>query len=267
MRIFFAIIGILCLYLLIAPVAANDLANSTITSTQTWVIANGNSQSTITVTAVDSSGEHQNGIPVTFSLDPNSTGMGTVSPSSSNTNSNGQASTTFTVNKISGSATIRAALTYNGNITNLVYVQQIDHDVPFYWTVTSPPQASVGTEIWFNVSYTDQWGNVIDHRNPADPDTVSLQIGSVSGKAAFDSNGAYVTSTTQQLDGQGVLSVKVLLDSIAGQNNIHMQTFGAIPDEYPSILGIANGVPASIVQTTSPSPPERAGRYGPYRFR
>ncbi|MGD0079438.1 MAG: PKD domain-containing protein [Methanoregula sp.] len=236
--------------------AANDLANSTITSTQTWVIANGNSQSTITVTAVDSNGVHQVGIPVTFSLDPNSTGMGTVSPSSSNTNSNGQVSTTFSVNKISGSATIKAALNYNGNITNLVYVQQIDHDVPFYWTVTSPPQASVGTETWFNVSYTDQWGNVIDHRNPADPDTVSLQIGSVSGSAAFDINGAYVTGTTQQLNGQGGLSVKVLLDYIAGQNNIHLQTFGAIPDEYPSILGISNGVPASIGQTTSPSPPD-----------
>ena len=256
MRIFFAIIGILCLYLLIAPVAANDLANSTITSTQTWVIANGNSQSIITVTAVDSNGIYQVGIPVTFSLDPNSTGMGTVSPLSSLTNSNGQASTTFTVNKISGSATIRAALNYNGNITNLVYVQQIDHDLPFYWTVTSPPQATVGTETYFNVSYTDQWGNVIDHRNPADPDSVSLQIGSVTGKAAFDINGAYVTSTTQQLDGQGILSVKVLLDYIAGQNNIHLQTFGAIPDEYPSILGIANGVPASIAQTTSPNPPD-----------
>jgi PKD repeat protein len=182
--------------------------------------------------------------------------MGTVSPLSGLTNSNGQASTTFTVNKISGSATIRVALNYNGNITNLVYVQQIDHDIPFYWTVTSPPQATVGTETYFNVSYTDQWGNIIDHRNPADPDTVSLQIGSVSGSAAFDINGAYVTSTTQQLDGQGVLSVKVLLDYIAGQNNIHLQPFGAIPDEYPSILGIANGVPASITETTSPSPPD-----------
>jgi len=256
MRIFFAIIGILCLFLLIAPVAANDLANSTITSTQTWVIANGNSQSTITVTAVDSNGIHQIGIPVTFSLDPNSAGMGTVSPSSTLTNSNGQASTTFTANKISGSATIRAALNFNGNITNLVYVQQIDHDVPFYWTVTSQSQATVGTETWFNVSYIDQWGNIIDHRNPADPDTVSLQIGSVSGSAAFDINGAYVTSTTQQLNGQGVLSVKVRLDYLAGQNNIHLQPFGAIPDEYPSILGIANGVPASIAQTTSPSPPD-----------
>ena len=57
-----------------------------------------------------------------------------------------------------------------------------------------------------------------------------------------------------------MLSVKILLDTAAGQNNIHIQPFypsplGAIPDEYPSILGISNGVPVSIVQTSSPSPP------------
>ncbi|MGA9087421.1 MAG: Ig-like domain-containing protein [Methanoregula sp.] len=256
MRVFLLILFIAGLMCLIGGAAADDLSNSTITSTQAWVIANGNSQSTITVTAVNSNGINQIGIPVTFSLDPSSAGMGTLSPSSSNTNSNGVASATFTANKKSGNATIDIALTYKGNLTNLVYVQQIDHDVPFYWTVTSPLQATVGTETWFNVSYTDQWGNVIDHRNPADPDAILLQIGSVSGNAAFDINGNYSTSTTRQLDEQGVLSVKVLLDYIAGQNNIHLQTFGAIPDEYPSILGIANGVPASITQTTSPSPPD-----------
>src|SRR5208337_1796457 len=217
MRVFLLVLfgmGLLCL---IGGAVADDLSNSTITSTQAWVIANGNSQSIITVTAVDSNGMNQIGIPVTFSLDPNSAGMGTLSPSSGNTNSNGVASTTFTANKKSGSATTDIALTYKGNITNLVYVQQIDHDVPFYWTVTSPPQATVGTETYFNVSYTDQWGNVIDHRNPADSNTIALQIGSVSGNAAFDINGNYSTSTTRQLDGQGVLSVKVLLDYIAGQ--------------------------------------------------
>ena len=112
--------------------------------------------------------------------------MGTLSASSSSTASNGVASTTFTANKTSGSATIKINLTFNGQFTNLVYVQQIDHDTPFYWMVTSPSQASVGTETYFNVSYTDQWGNVIDHRNPADPYTISLQIGSVAGNAAFE---------------------------------------------------------------------------------
>lgn len=53
-----SIVGLMCL---VGGVVANDLANSTITSTQTWVIANGNSQSTITVTAVDSNGNHQAG--------------------------------------------------------------------------------------------------------------------------------------------------------------------------------------------------------------
>jgi hypothetical protein len=249
----FLIMGLVCL---IGGAVANDLANSTITSTQTWVIANGNSQSTITVTALDSNHIPQSGIPVTFYLDPNSTVMGKLSPLSGSTDSYGMASTTFTANKISGSATININLTYNGNITHLVYVQLIDHDVPFYWTVTSPAQATVGTETDFNVSYTDQWGNVIDHRNPADPNTVSLQIGSVSGNAAFDMNGNYVTSTTQQLDGYGNLSVKVRLDYIAGQNNIYIQPFGAITGVYPAILGIANGIPASISLTTSPSPPD-----------
>src|SRR5271169_970567 len=138
MRVFFAIMLILCCYLLIFPVAANDLSNSTITSSQQWVIANGNDQSTIKVTALDSNYMPQPGIPVTFSLDPSSGVMGTLSTSSGLTDSYGRASTTFTVNKKSGSAIIKAALSYNGTVTNLSYVQQIDHDVPFYWTVTSP---------------------------------------------------------------------------------------------------------------------------------
>ena len=248
-----SIVGLMCL---VGGVVANDLANSTITSTQTWVIANGTDHSTITVTAVDSNGIHQAGLPVSFSLAANSVAMGTLSASSSNTASNGVASTTFTANKTSGSATININLTFNGKSTNLVYVQQIDHDTPFYWTVTSPSQASVGSETYFNVSYTDQWGNVIDHRNPADPNTVSLQIGSVAGNARFDlGGGTYNTSTSQQLDGYGNLTLKVLLDTVAGQNNIYIQPFGAIQEVYPAIIGISNGVPVSITQTLSPNPP------------
>ena len=126
--------GLMCL---IGGVVANDLANSTITSTQAWVIANGTDHSTITVTAVDSNGKYQVGIPVSFSLASNSVALGTLSASSSSTASNGVASTTFTANKTSGSATIKINLTFNGQFTNLVYVQQIDHDIPFYWMVTS----------------------------------------------------------------------------------------------------------------------------------
>ncbi|MGB7807317.1 MAG: Ig-like domain-containing protein [Methanoregula sp.] len=239
---------------LVGGVVANDLANSTITSTQAWVIANGTDHSTITVTAVDSNGKYQAGVPVSFSLASNSVALGTLSASSSSTASNGVASTTFTANKTSGSATIKINLTFNGQFTNLVYVQQIDHDTPFYWMVTSSSQASVGTETYFNVSYTDQWGNVIDHRNPADPYTISLQIGSVAGNAAFDT-GTFVISTSQQLDGYGNLSVKVRLDTVAGQNNIYIQPFGAIQGVYPAIIGISNGIPVSMTQTVSPNPP------------
>lgn len=68
MRVFLLILFIAGLMCLIGGAAADDLSNSTITSTQAWVIANGNSQSTITVTAVNSNGINQIGIPVTFSL-------------------------------------------------------------------------------------------------------------------------------------------------------------------------------------------------------
>ena len=51
-----SIVGLMCL---VGGVVANDLANSTITSTQAWVIANGTDHSTITVTAVDSNGKYQ----------------------------------------------------------------------------------------------------------------------------------------------------------------------------------------------------------------
>ena len=68
-----SIVGLMCL---VGGVVANDLANSTITSTQAWVIANGTDHSTITVTAVDSNGKYQAGIPVSFSLAANSVAYG-----------------------------------------------------------------------------------------------------------------------------------------------------------------------------------------------
>jgi PKD repeat protein len=252
---------------LVGGVVANTPTTLNIAATQnsitppsnTWVIVT--HQLTIGVTAVDSNGFNPSGVPVSFSLTPNSVVLGTLSLSSVLTNSNGMASTTFTANKTSGTATINIALTYNNTVTNFTLPLQIDHDVPYYWTVTSPSQGTVGTDTYFNVSYTDQWGNVIDHRNPADPNTISLDIGSVSGKGAFNVSGNLVTSTSQQLDQNGNLSVDVMLDQQTGQNNIHIYPFypssqgGAIPDVYPSIIGIANGVPVSITQSASPNPP------------
>ena len=260
MRGFLVVLSIVGLICLIGGVVADDLSHSTITTSKTWVIANGKDSSTIMIMLKEPNGTAlSSGVPVTFSLG-NST-MGSISLTNTMTDSTGSASTIFTTNKISGSATIGITVIYNGTTSYFNYTQQIDHDVPYYWTVTSPYEGTAGTETYFNVSYTDQWHNVIDHRNPADPYAISLNIGSVAGNAAFDVNGAHVTSTTQNLDNYGNLSVKVLLDTVVGQNNIHIYPFypnsqGAIPDVYPAIIGISNGVPVAITATTNPTPPQ-----------
>jgi len=260
MKRIFAITVIMCFSLIIVPVAANDLANSTITSSKAWVIAGGFDNSTILVTAIDMNGTHISGVPVTFSLDPttnpDSTTMGTfVSSTTILTDTNGQASVLFKAKKKSGNATIVASMTYNSVVTTISYIQKIDHDLPFQYVITSPELASVGTETYFNVSYYDQWLNPVDNRNPADTHMLALQIGSVANNAKFDNYGIYQSTLNPTLDLGGNLSVKVLLDYVAGQNNIHIGQFSTIPDAYPAIFGIANGVPAYMSETVTPIPP------------
>jgi PKD repeat protein len=263
MRGYLVIIIMLGLVCLIGGVVAESVYNSTITSSKEWVIANGKDQATITVTLIVPNGTVLgSGVPVSFALATDSLDKGTLSLSSTLTDSSGASSTIFTTSKKSGNANIIITASYNGTTTYLNYTQKIDHDVPYYWTVTSPSSGSVGTQTYFNVSYTDQWGNVIDHRNPANPYTIQLDIGSPSGTAAFVTSGGNVISTSQQLDDYGNLSVIVLLDTRVGQNNIHIYPFysaaqgGAIPDEYPAIIGIANGAPVSLTLITNPDPPQ-----------
>jgi len=128
------------LVLLISSSAAIDFSPSTISSSNPgWLIANdGNDQSTITVYALAAGtpATPVTGATVTFSLNPASQDLGTISPvapASAITGADGKATTVFTTRKKSGTATIIATISVNDGITTPVQVstiQLIDHDTP-----------------------------------------------------------------------------------------------------------------------------------------
>jgi hypothetical protein len=217
-----------------------------------WMVVN--HQSTITVYAYNTTAL----IPVsgaTVTLTPNSTTLGSLGMNGFTTDSNGQGNTTFTAGKTPGAVNITAIITYKGNSVQKTFTLNIDHDVAYSVQFNYDNEVTVGTETPFQMSFTDQWGNPIDNRNPYNPQAVSLHIGSVTGAGAFDTGGIpkYVQDLTMSPDANGNVSVTVRTDIVSGENVIWMKAFGAISDQYEAIDSLTDGVPFSITQTVSPS--------------
>lgn len=243
---------------LIAAVGAVTAADqSVIGSSSEWLVANGADQSTITVQVQNSSLARMPGVIVQFSVD--NPAFGTFTRTSSTTDGSGLASTIFIANKKSGDATITATFTYNDSVSeNSVQktcTQKIDHDIPYTAVFDYTTEVIVGTETPFKVSFKDRWGNVIDTKKPDNPHTINLHIGSVQGGAAFNDGGLYVKDITKTPDVQGMVSVNVKVDTVAGENIVWMKSFDAIPDQYRSITGITEGIPFSIDQFVQPDNP------------
>ncbi|HVP96456.1 hypothetical protein [Methanoregula sp.] len=242
----------------IASAAIVPDQNSVIASSNNWVVVH--HQSTITVYAYNSSSL----IPVpgaTVSMALNTTTLGTLTMVSGTTDATGQASATFSAGTKPGSVNVTATITYNdaGNTVTVtkVYTQNIDHDVAQNAAFDFQNEVTVGTETPFNISFTDQYGNPIDNRNPYDPHYISLWISASSDNmAAFDISGSHVQYTTLPLDPNGNISVNVIPDTAPGENEILLSPFGnvGIPWGLPQfIYGINNGIPYSIAESILPS--------------
>ena len=247
---------ILGLLLLAGTVTASiDLSPSVIYSSNTgWLVANGASQSTITVIASSSSGPLK-GANVAFNV--MNSAMGTISNTSPGvtTGSDGTAIGVFTVGTKSGTAVIDATITYpNGDgtysSTTLNCSQNIDHDIAKFATFTYSPQVPVGSVTPLNITLTDNWGNPINNINPSDSTTVTLSM-SGTGGSGFSSGSTYVNQISVPTDAYGNVSVSVLVSSMVESNPITMNPIGLIGIQLIDIEGVS-ATPAFMSETIIP---------------
>jgi hypothetical protein len=248
---FLIIIGLL---LLGGVVSAHLPDVSTISTSNDWVIANGADQVTITVYALNSTSGGVKDALVQFAVE--NPKYGSFSPLTDTTDHSGKAKSTFRVNKTSGVANITARITADGFTVTRFINLNIDHDTPYYSYFSHPLSGTVATDVPFNISFTDLWGNRIDDRRGAH--TISLHV---HGPAPDDC-GFVVANSSQHdissiLDTNGNTSLTIRLTTKVGPNNILMDAFGSIPDKLEWITADTTGIPFSITQVYTPagSPP------------
>jgi len=255
MRVNAGVLIIICLLFLVGTVAAVGIPDTvTVTTNKPWIIANNGDQSTITVkvtntttTPTDYSGPIE-GVTVNLAVDPL---YGTMSPLTITTNLSGMASSTFKVKTKSGAAQITATITAPA-LSNST-IQSIDHDSPYYPYFAHPLNGEVASEIPFNISITDLWGNRIDDRKEV---ALSLPLHTLSlhvhGPAPYDCNFVgYGHDILPALDPNGNLSVNVKLTSKIGSNYILMDQLGSISDKFEWIVAEATGKPYSMTGSIS----------------
>ena len=243
---FFIIMG---LFMLVGVVTADLPDTTTINVSTDWVIANGADQVIISVTALNATSGTVQNADVQFVIDNQK--YGSVSPLSSKTDISGVAKSSFKVNKTSGVANITAEIiSADGfSVTRNISIN-IDHDSPYLTYFDHPLSGTVATDVPFDISVTDQWGNRIDNRKGTH--IISLHV---HGPAPDDC-GFRVANTTNHditsiLDTNGKASLTIRLSTKVGPNTILMDNFGSISDTLKWIDAEAAGIPYSITGSIS----------------
>jgi hypothetical protein len=247
--IFIIIISLLFLVATVEAVGIPDTV--TVNTDKPWIVANNVDQSIITVSVTNTTFPNNgpvSGVLVNFAV--NDSAYGTFSSTMAITDASGKAYTTFKVKTKSGAAQITATI----NIPALSgsTIQNIDHDSPYIVTFTHPFSGTVATEVPFNLSVTDRWGNRIDNQNPSEIHNVSLHVhGPSPDDCGFNTSSGYKHDISDTLDVNGNLSAKIKLTSKIGTNNILMDSFGSISDKLESITAVATGVPYTMTGSIS----------------
>jgi Mg-chelatase subunit ChlD len=255
------ILGIACLLLLITVVSAEIPDLLTISSSSDWLVANTVDTSTITVHAINiSSGNDVSAVPVTFSTD--NIAYGSVSPLSASTNAAGLASTTFRVNKTSGTALIFAIWTYTvGGETKenvVIYGQQIDHNPTYSASLAYQSEVIVDQTTPFIVTLKDIYQNRVDNKNPAAVHTMKFKMymppGGMGTGGLKNATSDYATTFYDSTDAQGNITLTAKVDTVPGENTLYIAAIENMPDPlYPFIRGITQATPFFIGQVFSPT--------------
>jgi len=253
-RIVFLLFGIF--FLAGAAAATTDMTHSTMTSSNTgWIVANGNDQVTITVHVTDGTSD-LNGATVDFSLADDSKDLGTLSAQTMVTGMDGVAQSVFKTTTKSGTATIKARITYNDGsgvpvTITLSCTQKIDHNAAQYATADYPYSVPAGSVAHITVTFTDQYKNAVDNKNPGQDHLVNLSIQD-RGETMFTGSGdPYIRDFST--DAYGNISFDVLVSTKAGSNVVsvyHMDNFAGM---LVTISSAADSVPCYLVQMP-PSP-------------
>lgn len=259
------ILIIICFVMLIAVVSAEIPDLLTISSSKDWVVANTVDSSLITVQVKNlSSGNFISDVPVTFATD--SAILGYVNPTESTTVA-GVASTTFTVNRTSGTALIHAIATYTppsgSPITNeVVYFQKIDHGPAHLSSLSYQSEVIVGQTTPFILTLKDWYGNRVENKNPNQIHNVKFRMyfppGGMGTGGLKNATSAYLSTLSDTTDAQGNITLTAKVDTVPGENNIWISAIENMPDPlYPYITGISQAPPFYIEQAYQPdgSPP------------
>jgi len=267
-----AIMILLGLLLLMGPVTAyyadptHGTGFSPSDSTKIWIIADTGQQNVIKLVAYNTTPGFVGPIinaPVAFSID--NPLLGTITPVSNTTDSNGVALCTFTVNAThptSGTARITANVV-SGETSGVTYHsilywdQKIDHNVPYNAVFYYSNDGSVETVIPVTISLFDRWGNVVDNRFetekslPAHNITLHVNGPSPPNNCGFTDYGL-VHDKTFNLDANGNVTVNITPATKPGWHYILMDSMGSIPEQMKLFDTVANGKPFSMTQSFSP---------------
>ena len=191
---------------------------------------------------------------------------GTISPTQTQTDSNGKASPTFTVNStqpISGTVTITATIISKDGSTGATYVttrtwvQYIDHNVPYTATFSYPTLVGLENFVPVNITITDRWGNLVDdqyenyYKLPAHNLTLHVNGPSPPNNCGF-TNFGLVHDKNFNLDSYGNVSANITPATTPGWHDILTDPMGSIPVQEKMFDTIANGKPFKMIQGWSP---------------
>ncbi len=240
---------VLALSLAVAPAAAEFPYSCSVGSDTDWVVAGGSEGAVVTATVLNGSTPVL-GLPVTFESDP---GLGSITVVTGVTNAEGRALATFMPGTVSGTAVITARVGGGFEVPPGTCTVSIDHAAPYQIAMTAyTPEVTVGETTPVTVRLVDRYGNIVDNRRIAE--TVLFTVGSAGEDARFlNVGGEWVDSIRQSVDAAGNATVTLRVDRHAGENIVLVDPPTPVPDRFLTVYGIANGVPAAITHTITPS--------------
>ncbi len=242
------------LLLLAAPAGALVPDTITIDLNSSWVTA-GSSIDAVTVTVQVSNSTSGNtsfgGVAVDFAVD---SAYGSISPVSTQTNGDGEATAVFRPAQRSGDAAITARFSSQGREVSNATVCRVDHAAPYVIAdILYEPEVTVAETTAIAVRVADRYGNPVDSRwedalNKT-PETVYFMVGSPTGNATFVGG---TDEISVQVDAAGNATAVLQVDTAAGENLVFIQPPVPVRSGYISITGVADGVPSSIIQVVDP---------------
>ncbi|WP_067048158.1 Ig-like domain-containing protein [Methanofollis ethanolicus] len=218
-----------------------------------WLVAGSDGTSTVTSTVTDSDGAPLAGQSVAFSCDP---ALGTVSPSTLTTGTDGTATATFRAGTRSGTATITATSGYldENDVPQTVSSscdQMIDHATPYRLAALEyESEITVGSTTAIVLAMEDRYGNRVDARKVAE--TVRFQVGSPGGRAGTSDGSDYADDVVLPVDGNGDVTADFRADQTAGENIVYVSFPGTIPAATLTIYGLGNAAAASMTSSVAP---------------